>query len=207
MHQLQKNTAHPLLVMWLVWLTLPTKTSYAQADTTLLAPQIIKEEMLGLFFGKQIRAFVDKSNQMDLETVKKQPFLPLGKKYEPQYLKLGVTTWYRWIIKSELTQNEELLLGLGNISKLTIYVEYADGRVVIKNSGIHIPDSSRDLSFYNGAVKLFIPKGEPVRLWIKVQAMESGQLIFFRLLKFDKAILDLGHFNFAALLQGALWMM
>lgn len=208
MHQFQKNTIHSLFSMLLLWLIALGLPAFAQTDTTWLTPQLIKPEMMDSYFGKRIRYFVDKSSQMDLEAVKQQVFIPFEDGNAFRDVKAGVTTWFRWSLQSDLPYDTELLLGLGSVSKLTIFIEYADGRLTTKNTGVLVPASVRDVRLYGGAVKLFLPKGQPVHLWVKAQAEEFDQKIFFRLINLEKAILKQAHFNLReALLQGALWMM
>ncbi|TAF98826.1 MAG: hypothetical protein EAZ44_10940 [Cytophagia bacterium] len=171
--------------------------------------QIIDEKIISSRFGKKVGFFIDKTNQMSLENIKKQTFQPIiiGNKNNLRTLSPDTTYWFRWTIESNLKYDTDKILILGNVSTFDVFAEYENDTTVIKKSGANLPASMRDIRMVSFGVKLFLPKNKKIKIWIKARNDDYARPITFRFYDLEKNILSLHNYVVQeSFLQGGLWM-
>jgi two-component system, sensor histidine kinase LadS len=181
------------------------------AQDSLQNVQLITEDNSFPYLNTYLFKAEDSTNKLTFEQIQQLDFqlvkIDTTKEYGFAIANLK-TTWCYTKIFSKLPYDKDFLLFPSRTEKVEVYVRYADGKVVKKQTGQNLPTSLRDIKQSGDRVDFFLPKQQVVEIWVKCKQERGEGYALLRLLPTKPTYTKwFAKYFSASLLQGAFWIM
>ncbi len=145
---------------------------------------ITPEKPYPVFFTHLFRAeetakqplLFENRNQFPLQVVAIDTAKEYGFKAE-----MGKAIWVHTKLYSQLPTDKEVFFTVGFAEKIDVYVEYSNGKIEQGSTGNSFATNQRSIKQSNSQVKLFLPKQQIIKIWLKIHQQLGDGYVFLQL--------------------------